>query len=295
MYAPQFLSTGVRAACSRVAAGTGLAGRRSGAWCAGFALALAITLAGPGRGLAETAVDLELVLAVDASASVDDGEFRLQLDGTAAAFESAEVVAAIRSGPAAAIAVSLLVWAEATMPPDQSDWHVLRTVEDAARFAALLRAQPRSRTGGTGLGSGLAHAMRSFDGNGIAARRQVVDVSGDGRETPPRDFVATAPHARSQALSRGVTINGLAIVNEDGGLADWYRANVATGYGSFVMVAKDYLAFAAAMRRKLLREIENHPPVSGSDDGTDRRRVLSGPALPREKMADVTPPPRPGG
>lgn len=211
---------------------------------------------------AETVVDLELALAVDASASVDDAEFRLQLDGLAAAFEQPEIVAAIRSGPLGAIAVSILIWAEATVPPDQSDWFVLRSAADASRFAARLTRQRRTRTGGTGLGAGLASAMRSFDRNGIAAARQVVDVSGDGAETPPREIVVTMPAARSQALSRGVTINGLAIANEDPELGAWYRRNVAVGADSFVMVALDYAAYATAIRRKLLREIRHRPRLS---------------------------------
>ena len=221
-----------------------------------------------GTALAQTSVDLELVLAVDASASVNEEEFRLQLDGMAAAFEAPEVIEAIGSGPEGAIAVSLLVWAEPTLPPDQSGWFVLRDSNDSYGFASRLRSQARTRTGGTGIGSGLAHAMRSFDRNNLDGTRQVVDVSGDGRETPAREHVVTMRHARSQAISRGVTINGLAIANEDPDLDQWYRSSVATGFDSFVIRVADYEGFGAAMRRKLLREIEYRPPISALPNKT---------------------------
>ncbi|MCB1493935.1 MAG: DUF1194 domain-containing protein, partial [Rhodobiaceae bacterium] len=215
---------------------------------------------GPARA-GEASADLELVLAVDASGSVDDAEFRLQLDGIAAAFEDPQVRAAIRSGPEGRIAVALLVWAEAEVPADASPWFVIATDADCAAFAATVRGFPRRVNGGTGIGAGLVQAMRLFERNGIAGRRQVVDVSGDGRETPPRDYVVLVDQARGMALSRGVTLNGLAILSDDPGLADWYRAEVMTGAGAFVMTASGFEDFAEAMRRKLLREVEYKPII----------------------------------
>jgi hypothetical protein len=101
-----------------------------------------------------------------------------------------------------------------------------------------------------------------FDRNGIAAPRQVVDVSGDGRETPPREVVVMMPMAHAMAVARSVTVNGLAIVNEDAGLAAWYRDNVIAGSGSFVVTAADYADFAEAIVRKLAREIEWQPRLT---------------------------------
>jgi hypothetical protein len=205
---------------------------------------------------ADTAVDVELVLAVDASGSVDDGEFRLQLDGIAAALTDATVLRAIAAGREGRIAVNLVVWAEARYPKDTSGWMIVASPEDAKAAAAVIAAFPRRQTGGTGIGDGVAHAIRSLATNGIAAPRQVVDVSGDGEETTPRDYVVTIAEARAMAAAHGVTVNGLAIENEVPGLAEWYRDHVQIGADSFVMAAADYADFARAMRQKLLREID---------------------------------------
>lgn len=206
-------------------------------------------------------VDLELVLAIDASSSVDEGEFSLQMDGIATAFRQPRVVEAIRGGATGRIAVAIVLWADATVPKFDTDWYVIEQPNDALAFADLAASLPRGVVGGTGIGDGIAVAMRKFDRNNIAGTRQVVDVSGDGRETPPREIVVTMPTARSMALSRGVTINGLAILNEDETLDAWYRNHVIVGANSFVMTVDDFDDFANAMTRKLIREIDDHPKL----------------------------------
>lgn len=206
---------------------------------------------------AEDPVDLEVVLAIDASSSVDEQEWRLMLEGYAAAFRDEHVQAAIRSGPNGRIAIAVLVWADATVPKWDSDWFVLSTPGDAAAFADFMSALPRIPEGGTGIGAGIATAIRKLERNTLKAPRQVVDVSGDGRETPPRETVVLLPMATAMARARGVTVNGLAILNEDSGLAGWYRDNVIAGPGSFVITAEDYEDFADAIVRKLVREIEH--------------------------------------
>ncbi len=226
-------------------------------WIVALLLALAPAVA------EETVVDLELALAVDASASVDDREFRLQLEGIAAAFRDPVVIKAIEAGPARRIAVNLVIWAEAGHPKDFSGWHIVGSPAAAHRFADVVATFPRRLTGGTGLGDGLAHAMRSMDSNAIAGSRLVVDVSGDGTETAPRDFSVILPEARSMAVARGVTINGLAILNDVPTLDRYFREKVQTGRDSFVMSVAGYEDFADAMRRKLLREIDNRPKLSG--------------------------------
>lgn len=211
---------------------------------------------------ADEIVDLELVLAVDASASVDDSEFRLQIGGIASAFRDPEVQAAIAAGPVGRIAVALNLWGDAEVPSDQTGWYSISSAAEASALASIIGGLPRRVTGGTGMGAGLGHAMRMFDRNGFQGRRQVVDVSGDGKETPPRIVVLLMPDARSMAHARSITINGLAILNEDRELAAWYRSEVATGPGHFVMAVDDYGDFAEAMRRKLIREIEGARIIS---------------------------------
>lgn len=211
----------------------------------------------------DAVADLELVLAVDASGSVDDAEYALQLSGIAAGFRDPDVRKAVRSGPAKAIAVNLLVWAEPQVPKDTTGWFIIASDADAERFAQMVEAFPRTQTGATAIGEGIASAVRSIATNGIAASREVVDVSGDGRESIARDFTVLVDQARAMALSRGVVINGLAIENEVGDLADYYRRNIQAGPESFVMAAKTYEDFAEAMRLKLLREIEYRPRITG--------------------------------
>lgn len=228
-----------------------------------IAFGIAMTLSSlPTPANAQTFADLELVLAVDASGSVDPAEYAFQLNGIARAITDQQVIDAIRAGPIGRIAVAMIVWGEAGIPGDETSWFLIETPADAERFAGVVANFRRRVTGGTGIGAGLTQGMRMFERNGIEATRQIVDVSGDGRETPPRDYVALVVHARGMARSRGITINGLAILNEDPDLDDWYREAVITGPGAFVMTVADYPDFAEAMRNKLLREIENRPEIS---------------------------------
>jgi len=225
------------------------------------AVLLGLTVPATGSAFAGDVVDLELVLAVDASGSVDDAEYRLQLSGIATALRDPAVVRAITSGPHKQIALNVLIWAEARHPKDETGWFILADRAEVERAAAMIAAMPRNQVGGTGIGDGVAHAIRSIDENAIRSDRRVVDVSGDGRETPPRQYSTVLSEARSMAIARRVTLNGLAILNEDKQLDAYYRAWLAVGDGSFVEVAQDYDDFAAAMRRKLLREINPEPIV----------------------------------
>jgi hypothetical protein len=211
---------------------------------------------------AEESVDLELVLAIDASGSVDPGEWALQMQGYAAAFRDPRVQEALSSGPNGRIGVAVVVWADATVPKWESAWFVLATPADAERFATYMAGLERGAIGGTGIGAGIAAAIRKLDRNGLTAPRQVVDVSGDGRETPAREFVVLVQWARQMAEARGVTVNGLAILNEEPDLAHWYRSNVIAGAGAFVLTAADYQDFTRAIVAKLIREIEHMPRLS---------------------------------
>jgi hypothetical protein len=233
---------------------------------AAVVLALVLTIAGDLARAEGQAVDLEIVLAVDASGSVDEDEWRLQMDGIAGALRDAAVQAAILGGPAGAIAAAVVVWADATLPKQETDWAVLDSPAAIEAFARTVERMPRKVGGGTGIGDGLAIALDMIRYNGIEAPRQVVDVSGDGKETPPRDEIAILiGQARGVAQQRGVTVNGLAILADEPELDRWYRNNVIAGPSSFVMTATDYRDFARAMREKLLREIEvrigGTPPV----------------------------------
>jgi hypothetical protein len=225
-------------------------------------IVMALALAGASPAAAGQSVDLQLVLAVDASGSVDETEYALQLKGIAAGFRDRAVRKAIKEGAEGRIAVNLITWAEHQVPKDQTGWMVIGGDAEAESFALLVEALPRTQNGGTGLGEGIAASVRAINSSGFESERRVIDVSGDGKETPAREFVVLLPQARIMANSYKITINGLAIANEDAELLSYYLNNVRSGPDSFVMAADNYVEFADAMRRKLLREIDYKPKLS---------------------------------
>ena len=238
--------------------------RRLARLCAGAALAIGLLIAGGGaRAAAE--VDLQLVLAVDSSASIDAGEFALQMAGIAAAFRDAGVVAATGSGPLGRIAVAAMFWAESGWGKDRTPWHVIAGPASAEAFARLIERYPRRIEGGTGIGHAVFYGVRMIEDSGFVSERRVIDVSGDGRETTMREFNITPGQARIVAMSRGITVNGLAMLSDEPDLGDYYRREVVGGFGAFVITATSIDDFARAMRLKLLREIEYKPILSRND------------------------------
>lgn len=196
------------------------------------------------------AVDLALVLAVDASASVDFAEFGLMIGGLAAAFRTMEVQAALTAGPRGAVAVAMLFWSEGQEVA--LDWARLDTPVAATGFADVLEGSPRLVPArATALGEGLVAALALLARCPAPATRGVVDISGDGASNRGR---APGP-VRDLGVAAGVTLNGLAVLNEEPDLLAHYEAEVIGGPGSFAMVCADYADFAEAMRRKLLREL----------------------------------------
>lgn len=209
-----------------------------------------------------TPVDLELVLAVDASGSVDDAEFALQLGGIASGFRDPAVQTAIASGELGRIAVALLIWSDAMSKKAASHWVVVDSPDTAEAFAALVETQYQRRKsflgkGGTGIGSAIGKAIQMIRRNDISGTRKVIDVSGDGHETPLRFGEGMAlPEAHRRARRRDIVVNGLAIQSDYPNLTTYYERQVILGAGSFVVTANDYPDFAKAMRLKLLREIQ---------------------------------------
>lgn len=209
----------------------------------------------------ERAVDLELLLAVDASGSVSAEEFELQIGGIAAAFRDPEVFEAVRSGPMQRIAVAVMIWSDARSRKAISKWHVIDSQAAAHDFADIVMAQLQRRKSflgksGTGIGAAIGQGLKELRSNGIDGTRLAIDVSGDGHETPLMFGEAMAlPEARRRAARAEVVINGLAILSDDPNLGVYYRARVAMGPGSFVINADDFQDFGRAIRLKLLREI----------------------------------------
>jgi len=230
--------------------------------CTLAALTLLALLA-VGRDARAQNTDLLLVLAADVSRSIDEGEFELQRKGYAAALSDPRVLAAIRGGSNGTIAICFVEWSGAGEQTVVVDWTVIRDDEDAGGLSASILAAPRSFMGRTSISGAIDFAMERFAAAKPHSNRRVIDVSGDGTNNSGR----LVTEARDQALAEGVTINGLAIVNDKpnpgyafhtqppGGLPEWYRQNVIGGPGAFLRVVEDFRSFADAMTNKLVSEI----------------------------------------
>ena len=199
-------------------------------------------------------VDTALVVSIDVSNSVDDARYRLQMEGIAKALEDPGVVAAITTGPQAAILFSIVAWA------DRSEvifpWVRIGSAGEAKAVAARIRKLPRAK----GEFTCLAKMLRSVADKIVpqipaVANRVVIDVSGDGRDDcNPEE---PADKVRDELVASKVVINGLPILDGDEGktIEDWYRANVMGGIGSFVLAANGYGDFERAIRQKFVVEI----------------------------------------
>ncbi len=224
---------------------------------------------------AEEVVDLELILAIDCSGSVDAAEYALQMQGVAWALAQPSVLELIEASGERGIALAILQWSGSGEHYLALDWQLLRSAAQAKALAARIGTIPRRFAGGdTAIGSAISHASGLFAENGFNGFRRVVDLSGDGGAGRGQTTAAfIAQHARDIAMSRSVVVNGLAILNEDPELDVFYRENIITGAGAFVMTAKDYDDFANAMLKKLLREISDKR-LAG-DSATPRAEQLS--------------------
>ena len=189
----------------------------------------ALCLALPRSPLAQVPVAIELVLAVDTSASVSDAEFSLQMQGVASAFRSPDVIELIGSHDG--VAVALFQWAGTAGGANDVPWRLL--------------------TGAASVRAAVNRAVTSLTANRFAGRRLRIDVSGDGQNNAGDALFL----ARMRAREAGVTINGLAILTDVRTLGRYYREHVIDGAGAFVIEVADYEGFAEAMRVKLLREL----------------------------------------
>lgn len=210
-------------------------------------------------------VDVALVLAADVSRSITTDEFQLQRQGYAKAIADPDVVRAIQAGANGAIALTFVEWAGGEEQQVVVDWQIIHDPASAKAFTETLLAAPRAFYGRTSISAALDFAMERLQASGVKAERQIIDVSGDGTNNAGRPL----EEARAAALAGGVTINGLAIINESaamfggfsghtqppGGLPKWYHDNVTGGPGSFLLTVENFESFGEAMTKKLLNEI----------------------------------------
>lgn len=209
-------------------------------------------------------VDVELVLAVDVSRSVDAAEQALQFSGYEAAFRDRRLVEGILGGPVGAIGCLMFTWSDWRIQNIVVPWTKLDGPAAAAGFADAIAAAPRQTYLYTSISGAMDFAARQF-GRRFEGTRQVVDISGDGVNNSGRPVA----EAREAALAQGIVLNGLAVMDRSPSplamagvlppLDDYYRDEVIGGPGAFLVVAEGFSSFAAAVRRKIIREIATAP------------------------------------
>jgi hypothetical protein len=216
----------------------------------------------PPARAADLPVDLELILAVDVSRSMDMEELALQRDGYVAAITHPEIVEAIAQGFHGRIALTYVEWAGPEAQSTVMGWAVIDGPDSAAAFAGGLAAAPIQRLRGTSISGSLAYLAPQFDGNGYDGTRRVIDVSGDG----PNNMGLPIEAVREAVIGAGITINGLPIMIRTGGyfsiddLDVYYEDCVIGGTGAFLVVVQSADKFAEAIRRKLMLEIAGPAP-----------------------------------
>jgi hypothetical protein len=231
----------------------------------------------------ERQVDLQLVLAVDASGSIDARRFELQRRGYADAFADPRVLQAIRSGPLQSIAVTMFQWTGPSLQARILDWMVIEDAASAAAVAAAIAAMPRQLfRGGTSISGALGYAARLFPDSGLASERRVIDVSGDGANNIGRP----AADARDAAVAAGIVINGLPILALEPDLERHYRDNVIGGPGAFVVAVDSFDHFGAAILNKLISEIAAAPTPRLRQEALVNLNASSGRGSPTRSSRD---------
>jgi Protein of unknown function (DUF1194) len=205
------------------------------------------------RSQMPVAVDLALVLAVDCSSSVDAADFRMQMDGIAAGLRNPLLAQAIAAGPYRQIAFSLVQWSNRKSQFIAIPWQSLGSIAELENLARDIENLERHwLPGGTGLAAAITFCSLLFEQLSTITQRRVIDVSGDGADNED----GNVQRARDDALARGISINGLPILDGSHTIEAYYRDNVIGGHDAFVLPAPDIRAFKKAMAQKLMREIE---------------------------------------
>ena len=218
-------------------------------------------------GSGKLAVDVELVLAVDVSYSMDADELALQREGYASAITSSEFLDALRLGPNGRIAVEYVEWAGENEQKIVVEWRIIDGPDSAKAFSDAVRSAPIRRIYRTSISGALLFAADQFDLNGFRGLRKVIDVSGDGvnNQGPP---VALA---RDSVVRRGITVNGLPLLMKRSAssaldipeLDVYYEDCVIGGPGAFVIPVETMAEFSRAIRTKLVLEVAGVVPKPG--------------------------------
>jgi uncharacterized protein DUF1194 len=211
-------------------------------------------------------VDVELVLAVDVSYSMDPDEQALQREGYVAALTSTEFLTALRHGMHGRIAVTYFDWAGAADQKIVVPWRLVDGPASAQALADEIARSPNRRAYRTSISGALSFAAPLFGSGGYRGIRRVIDVSGDGANNQGKLIVPT----REEVLAQGITINGLPIMLKRPSPATldiedldiYYEDCVIGGPGSFVIPIKERDKFKEATRQKLLLEVAGVMPAA---------------------------------
>jgi hypothetical protein len=222
----------------------------------------------PGQQRAEKestpSVDIELILAVDVSYSMDMDELAIQREGYAQAIVSKEFLQALKTGPNGKISVTYFEWAASSDQKIIIPWRVIDGPETADAVANEIMKTPIRRASRTSISGAIMFAMPLFDEDPHRGIRRVIDISGDG---PNNNGPPVVP-MRDAALEKGIVINGLPIMVKEpsystmdiDNLDYYYEDCVIGGPGSFVVTIKDREKFKEAIRTKLLLEVAGRTP-----------------------------------
>ena len=213
---------------------------------------------------ANASVDVELILAVDVSYSMDMDELAIQREGYAQAIVSKEFLQALKTGPNGKISVTYFEWAASTDQKIIIPWRVIDGPETADAVANEIMKTPIRRASRTSISGAINFAMPLFDQNPYRGVRRVIDISGDG----PNNNGTPVTMARDAALEKGIVINGLPIMVKEpsystmdiDNLDFYYEDCVIGGPGAFVVTIKDREKFKEAIRTKLLLEVADRTP-----------------------------------
>jgi hypothetical protein len=209
-------------------------------------------------------VDIELILAVDVSYSMDMDELAVQREGYAQALVSKDFLQALKAGPTGKIAITYFEWAASSDQKVIIPWRVIDGPETADAVANEILKTPIRRASRTSISGAINFAMPLFEENPHRGLRRVIDISGDG----PNNNGTPVTLARDTALEKGIVINGLPIMVKEPSFStmdienlDWYYEDcVIGGPGSFVVSIKDREKFKEAIRTKLVLEVAGRTP-----------------------------------
>jgi hypothetical protein len=258
----------------------------------GAALVVAVVAGGDNMGLAAPglrpkvadeqiapSVDVELIIAVDVSYSMDLDELAVQREGYAEAIHSKEFLQALRAGTKSKISVTYFEWSASNDQKIIIPWRVIDGPETADAVATEIMQTPIRRGTRTSISGAILFAMPLFEQDPYRGLRRVIDISGDG----PNNNGPLITPVRDEALAKGIVINGLPVMVKEPFYStmdidnlDWYYEDcVVGGPGSFMIPIKARENFKEAIRTKLIREVAGRTPARPVRPASDKEPRVS--------------------